>query len=122
MMTENEYMWAWIYYVIGAGLLVACWWYLTRRIPWMEIRYALRIVLAVALLVPWYTNTQQAYMSPALLIAIVEGLFDGAPAFWRAGTPLLSAMFAALVVTTIAFIIRWYILRRRSSKAATANA
>ncbi|SMF08602.1 hypothetical protein SAMN02745866_00634 [Alteromonadaceae bacterium Bs31] len=121
MMTENEYLWAWIYYVLGAGLLLACWWYLTRRIPWMELRHVLRLVMAVALLVPWYTNTQQEYMSPALLIALVEGLFDGSPAFWRAGTPLLSAVLAALVLSTIVFLVRWVILRRRSSHAATAS-
>jgi len=121
MMSESEYLWAWTYYGLGVVLLIACWWYLTRRIPWMEVRHVLRLVVAVALIVPWYTNTQQAYLSPAILIAVVEGLFDGGEAFWRAGAPLVSAVLAALVLSTLGFLVRWYLLRRTASRVATSE-
>jgi len=120
MMTESEYLYAWIYYLVGAGLLIACWWYITRRVPWFEVRFMLRLVVAVAILVPWYTNTQQSYLSPAILIALVELVFEGTSAFWRAGTPLIAAMVTCLLLSTACFTLRWFILRRKVQRENAA--
>ncbi|TVZ39676.1 hypothetical protein P886_4083 [Alteromonadaceae bacterium 2753L.S.0a.02] len=115
MMTSAEYTYAWIYYIVGCFILIGCWWYLTRPIPWAEVRHVLRLIVAVVLLVPWYSNTQQDYLSPALLIAAVEALFDGADAFWRAGTPLLVATALAVSLSALAYTARWMIMRRRAA-------
>jgi len=116
MMTESEYLYAWLYYLLGAVLLISSWWYATRKIPWPELRHLARMLVTVAVLVPWYTNTQQDYLSPALLIAVIEGLFEGGTAFWRAGTPLLAAMAAATFVSFLYFCVRWYIKRTKQNK------
>lgn len=113
MMTENEYLYAWLYYLLGAGLLIACWWYLTRKIRWPEIRYLLRVVVSVAIVVPWYTNTQQDYLSPALLIAGLEAAFEGSEAFWRAGKPLVTVIAVAVSISAAVFVGRWMYLRNR---------
>ncbi|WP_075188074.1 hypothetical protein [Teredinibacter haidensis] len=120
MMTETEYLYAWIYYLLGAGLLIACWWYITRRVPWPEVRHLARLVVAVAIVVPWYTNTQQGYLSPAILIAIIEALFEGGSAFWRAGLPLLSAMAVAVTLSSVFFVSRW-VIRLRLKPEASGN-
>ncbi|WP_185236557.1 hypothetical protein [Teredinibacter franksiae] len=121
MMTESEYLYAWLYYLIGAGLLIACWWYITRRIPWLEVRFMLRLVVSVAILVPWYTNTQQEYLSPAILIAAVELFFEGSTAFWRAGMPLLTALVVALALSTLGFTVRWFLLRRKLESSTDSS-
>lgn len=114
MMTENEYLFAWFYYLLGAALLIACWWYLTRKIRWVEIRYLLRVVVGVAIVVPWYTNTQQDYLSPALLVAGLEAAFEGSEAFWRAGRPLVTAIAAAVTLSSVVFVGRWMYIRNRT--------
>lgn len=118
MMTEAEYFYAWLYYVLGAVLLIGCWWYATRKIPWLEIRYLLRTIVVVAIAFPWYTNSQQTeYLSPALLIAALETAFEGSEAFWRAGKPLLMAMISALGLAALIFIGRWFYIWRRPSQS-----
>lgn len=114
MMTSGEYLQAWAYYLLGATLLIGCWWYLTRKLPWAEVRHLLRLVVIALLLIPWYSNTQQDLLSPALLIAVVEGLFDGADAFWRAGTPLLAGTAAAVGLSLLVLGIRWLVFRLRT--------
>ncbi|WP_045858908.1 hypothetical protein [Teredinibacter purpureus] len=113
MMTETEYLYAWLYYLLGAGLLISCWWYATRRIPWPEVRHLSRLVVGVAIVVPWYTNTQQDYLSPALLISLLELFFEGASAFWRAGAPMLAAVAVAVAFSTLFFVVRWYLHQRK---------
>jgi len=115
MMTETEYFYAWSYYALGAVLLVGCWWYATRRIPWLEVRYLLRVVVTVAIAMPWYTNSQQMeYYSPALLIAALETAFEGGDAFWRAGRPLLFTMSFFVALSALFFIGRRVYIWRRS--------
>lgn len=120
MMTESEYFNAWIYYLAGALLLSACWWYLAGKIPWREGRQLSRVLVIAALLVPWYTNTQQEYLSPAILIAIVEGLFEGDDAFWRAGTPLLVGITVALGLSLVYSLARWFIVRQLHARREAA--
>ncbi|WP_018015632.1 hypothetical protein [Teredinibacter turnerae] len=120
MMTSAEYLQAWLYYLLGAILLIGCWWYATRPIPWAELRHLLRLVVIAVLLIPWYTNTQQEYLSPAFLIAIVEGLFEGGDAFWRAGTPLLAGVAAVVGLSLVVLGVRWLLLRNRPEPAPAA--
>ncbi len=115
-MTENEYVNAWINYFIGAGLLFACWWYLTSLFRWVEVRHLSRLIMGIILVVPWFSYTNQSYLAPAWLIALVEGIFDGDGAFWRAGLPLLIAL-----VIGLAFSIAYFIWRTRHAKVVDST-
>lgn len=112
-MTENEYFNAWINYILGVSLLFACWWYLTSKFKWVELRHILRVVLGVSLVVPWYCYPNQPYLAPAWIIVLVEGLFDGGNAFWRAGIPLITALSLGV---SISFIFHFW--RSRRAKAS----
>ena len=117
MFTDGEYMWAWIIYLIGAAMFLAVCWVATKKIPWFEPKYLLRILCAVFLLVPWYTDSDSTYLSPAWIVSGIEGAFDGPEAFWRAGTPLLVTLAVAAVLTCLVFIGLWF--RSRSLAQAT---
>ncbi len=114
-MTETEYLYAWLYYLGGALILVLCLWFLVRNMAWPRIKYTLLVVVAVALVVPWYSDPQQSYLAPAIIASTVEGFFEGAEAFWRAGTPLLAAMGGSLLLCVIISAVHWYFRRSNSN-------
>jgi hypothetical protein len=113
MYTQEEYWYGWLLYLAGVVILMGCGWILTARIGWKPLRQLLRLLAAVALLVPWYANPDMTYLAPAWLIAGFEGVFE--KNFWRAGGPLLSALGVALVLGVAAQLI----LRARANRRAS---
>lgn len=107
MFTQEEYLNIWLVYALGAGLLIACWWYFSRIIAWRELRQLSRIVVVFSLLTPWYSDLEYHFMAPAIVVSTVEGLSYGSEAFWRAGTPLLISLIFAVVISLVWSIWRW---------------
>lgn len=107
-MTSNEYFNAWLYYLIGTGLLTGCLWLVTAKLPWREVRHLTRMVFVVIMVVPWYSYDNQGYMAPAWLIAVLEGAFEGKDAFWRAGVPLIGALVLVLLLAVCYYLWRWW--------------
>ena len=108
MFTQADYLWGWFYYVLGALILLAAWWYLTRRIPWRGARHILCILLAVTLLMPWYSDAQSTYLSPAWMVSAIETVMEGPQAFWRAGLPLVVTVTLALLVSLLFYTLLWW--------------
>ena len=121
-MSENEYFLAWAYYAAGASVFFAVFWFWTRNFLWSEVRQLMRVMLAVILIVPWYTDTTQSYLSPAWLVSVAEALLNGPEAFWRAGRPLVIALIAAFGLSTIYALISWYLRSRRRKVQPTSAA
>lgn len=70
----------------------------------------LRAVALVTLLLPWTSEKNSDYMSPAWLVSALEGTFDGGDAFWRAGLPLLVSLILTLLLSTLGYLLwRWKI-------------
>lgn len=112
MFTHEEYIWAWIVYLLGAAACMGVFWYLTRKIVWREVRDVLRIGAGVFMLVPWYSSEGGGYLSPAWIACILEGMFEGPGAFWRAGTPLIIALIVALALSSSVYFFLWLRSRR----------
>ena len=116
MLTQEEYIWAWLFYLGGAAMFLVCWWFFTKKIPWREPRWVLRVIALVVLLLPWSSEKNSDYMSPAWLVSALEGTFDGGDAFWRAGLPLLVSLILTLLLSTLGYLLwRWKIARLRGS-------
>lgn len=101
MFTASEHLHGWLVYGGGAVLGLLCWWYLLIKLPVKPIRSLLFGAMVGALCMPWPTEDGGQFFAPAWLIAGSDGLFDGADAFWRAGTPLLMAIAGAAMVALI---------------------
>lgn len=112
MFTPEEYMKAWLMYLAGAVLMIACWWYLTHFMRWRELKQLSRIAVVVLLVVPWFTDANGSYLAPAIIIALVDSLTHGGEAFWRAGTPLLIALIVSFALSLGWTVWRW----RQNSK------
>ena len=114
MYTEQEYLYGWLAYALGAALLFGCGWLLLALVRWKWLRILLRAVLAAALATPWYADDELTYLAPAWVIAAFEGFFEGGAAFWRAGRPLLAAMAVTAAATAMMLAILWTLRRRRA--------
>ncbi len=107
MYTQDDYLYGWLFYLLGVFIVMVCGWLLTRRWP-ILLRQLLRLWVGVVLVVPWYASAELDYFAPAWIIASFEGLFDGDGAFWRAGTPLLVALGSTTLVYGAVFgLLAW---------------
>ncbi len=76
---ETQVAWI-IVAVAGLGTLVGVF-ALTQPIPSAWLRWLIRCLTAVWLLVPWKIQVVEGYYAPAFIVALFEGLFrsDGNP-------------------------------------------
>lgn len=97
MYTQEEYFYGWLFYLLGVFIMMSCGVWLTRglRITWL--RQVIRVGFLALFITPWYADPELSYLAPAWIIAGFEGVIDGASAFWRAGTPMLSGIGIALL-------------------------
>ncbi len=114
-MTDAEYIWAWVAYLCGAGMVLGIFWYWTSKLPWSELRHILRLILAILLLVPWYTDPGKDFLSPAWLVSLADVLLHGAKAFWRAGLILVVSVILVLLLSTAYFCFCWFRSRKKSA-------
>ena len=127
-MTEQDYFWGWVTYIGAACVFYAVFWYWIRNFLWAEVRQLIRIILAVILAVPWFTDSGVAnsattdahisYLSPAWLVSMADMLLDGPSAFWRAGKPLVIALVISVVLSSCYSIFKW----RKHKVLATESA
>ena len=111
-MTQQEYLIAWCFYLVGASCFYYIAWRATERSPFFELRQLLRLSLAVFLLVPWTTSTEYAFLSPAWIVSVSDFLLYGDKAFWRAGLVLVLALILTLLISTIWSLVSWRRSRR----------
>ena len=115
MFSHEEYLWGWIYYLAGVLLIVICWWSITSKIPWREVKYVSRLIVISVLAVPWYSDIDQPYLAPAWLMASMELIFDGSAAFWRAGLPLTVGVVVILFISLASYLLYGYLKRQRKA-------
>lgn len=121
MFTSNDYLYGWLAYIAAGLAFFACWWYLTRKIRIPEVRAVLRVGAIVTMFVPWYVAPDSDYLAPAVLMAGMEGIFDGPGQFWRAGGPLLAALGIAIASTLAYVITRRVMSRKKDTPAENAH-
>ncbi|HLR17132.1 MAG TPA: hypothetical protein VK099_04595 [Alcanivoracaceae bacterium] len=111
-MNEEHYHLVWMIYLGAAAVSFIAGWWLTRR--WYTwISYPLRAVAFAVLFTPWGVMQTDPHKAPAWAITAFDGLIvtDGEPL--RAGAPLLAAIIIALIVATLLWGSRLYVLSRR---------
>ncbi len=104
----------------GAGVvLLLCMVFLTRNLNWWWLKWILRLVPAVALLLPVGVPGQPGFYAPALVVAPFEQFLqtDGQPS--EAISRLIIILGALVGLITLAAIARW--LRNRTAVSAVSE-
>lgn len=113
MFSSSEYVMAWMAYLVGSVGMMIVVWYLTRKITFSALRHLLQLVAAILMVTPYYADPQQPYLAPALIMALLEGIFEGPEAMWRAGIPLLATLFCGIVLLVIIELLWRKFCRKR---------
>ena len=96
-MTEAQYFWGWITYLVGAtGCLFSLWFIVRRWHP--RIHRMLMLISAALVYIPWPVKTGEPFLAPAFLVSLYDGLGLGVDTMWRSGQIALIAAVAACVI------------------------
>ncbi len=102
-MNSADYTTAWFVYLVCALGCCWVWWLLTAGISSRTTKMILRLVPIAMLVTPYFSDPQQDYLAPALLVVVFEGLFGNPEFAFQASIPILvmmaGAIIAALIIT-----------------------
>jgi len=117
MESVTNYILAWFVYLSASLVFFAFFWRFTKSRKRSLGLYCLRAILLVIALTPWYANSQQVWLAPAIIVLILDGLTIGPGAAVRAAVPLVLAILSALVATLVIFMLT----KNRSKKTLQNN-
>lgn len=103
----------WLAYLLAAAVFYGLFWVVTGSLKTGWLPYMLRAVMAAIILTPWYTNSQDSLLAPALMIVALDAITIGADAAVRALVPLVLAILLSLVVAVLLLFINNYIRDKR---------
>ena len=117
-MTTENYVIAWGFYLLGGLGLFAFWCWLTESLANSSVKLVLRLLMLVMIMFPFNIGGGYEELAPGFLMLLLETVFEGPDAFFRVGTPMLTALFVTMVLAT-AFEL--FTRQRRRRQAAQAE-
>ena len=118
-MEYQEYLTAWLFYLLGCGLLIAIGWRWTRPIGNAYLRAAIRLSVSAALLAPVAHEDNPALLVPATVVALLGAFIGNALAAIQAAKVLLLAFAAGLAA---ALPLAWLGARRDATPGLSGKA
>lgn len=106
MFATEEYIWAWVFYIVGGLAVLASWWYFTASWKPFEIKWLSRIIPTVLVCVPWTIKADSSYLAPAWFTSAADFLTLGIDAFWRAGLILVVVLVVSILLAAVYFLWR----------------
>jgi hypothetical protein len=100
----GNYWFFWSLYLGAAVIFTGIFWRITRfeRAIWAS--YSLRAVAIAVAFTPWYSNSQDSAMAPALMVAALDAITGGFEAAFRSVVPLvLAVLFGLLLAGAMSF-------------------
>lgn len=102
----------WILYLGAATVFTGIFWRLTRFELAIWTSYSLRAVAIAVIFTPWYSNSQDSVMAPALMVAALDAITGGFEAAFRSFVPLVLAVFFGLLLAGAMSFVK----KKRNSK------
>ena len=96
----GNYWFFWTLYLGAAVIITGIFWRVTRfeRAIWAS--YSIRAVVIAVVFTPWYSNSQDSVMAPALMVAALDAMTGGIESAFRSFVPLVLAVLLALLLAT----------------------
>ena len=114
-MSTQEYLIAWIIYLIaGIGFSILSWRFL-KKCLWRELAYLLQCLLVALIFTPWYVLPEEEILAPALMVFVMDLVTVDLESSIRSLIPLVMAMLLGLVVTAVLSVV--YRIRGRKLRA-----
>lgn len=116
-MSSESYLIAWLWYLSASCALLLVAWRVSRTWP-LLVKYPLRALLAVLLLVPVSVTPELDSLAPAWLVLLFDAFLQDGASPLRAARPML--VFAVVALLTV--VLAWWLQRRRDAAAGGAPA
>lgn len=102
----GNYWLFWTLYLGAAVIFTVIFWRITRfeRAVWAS--YSLRAVAIAVIFTPWYSDSQESGMAPALMVAALDAITGGFDAAFRSFVPLVLAVVFGLLLAGIMSFVR----------------
>ena len=102
----GNYWFFWSLYLGAALIFTGIFWRITRfeRAIWAS--YSLRAVAIAVAFTPWYSNSQDSVMAPALMVAALDAITGGFEAAFRSLVPLFLAVLFGLLLAGAMFFFK----------------
>ena len=102
----GNYWFFWSLYLGAAVIFTGIFWRITRfeRAIWAS--YSLRAVAIAVAFTPWYSNSQDSVMAPALMVAALDAITGGFEAAFRSFVPVVLAVLFGLLLAGAMFFFK----------------
>ena len=102
----GNYWFFWSLYLGAALIFTGIFWRITRfeRAIWAS--YSLRAVAIAVAFTPWYSNSQDSVMAPALMVAALDAITGGFEAAFRSFVPVVLAVLFGLLLAGAMFFFK----------------
>ena len=95
MGSDSNTMFVWLLYLATSCSFYAIFWIVTASVSGKFWTYVLRAFLAAIIFTPWFVNTQEGTLAPALMVMALDMITIGVSATPRAGVPLVLCIIVA---------------------------
>ena len=96
----GNYWFFWTLYLGAAVIITGIFWRVTRFERAIWVSYSIRAVAIAVVFTPWYSNSQDSVMAPALMVAALDAMTGGIESAFRSFVPLVLAVLLALLLAT----------------------
>ncbi len=121
MFSFEEYVVAWLAYLVCVLGVLSVFWRITRALPWLYCKQSLRLIVASMLLVPAQVEESPLFWAPAWVKAMLVFVFSGTDELMSVGKLVLTGtLFALIVYFTLSIIMLFF--RKRPQKKKTTQA
>lgn len=115
MFSAEEHLYGWLIYMAFLIGVFVVFWRLTRRIPWLYTKQAVRLIGSAVLLVPIPVQQGSVFWAPAWVVSILEFIFNGLEGFLPIGRVIIIGVLIALMVYCVLLMV-FQIYRQKIQK------
>lgn len=116
MESVGNYWLFWGFYLAAAVVFSVVFYRLTKFEEAIWASYSMRAVAAAMIFTPWYSNSQDSLMAPALMVATLDAITVGTGAAIRSFVPLSLTIILALMLATVLSFLKKRKVKTLSNK------
>jgi len=112
----GNYWFFWTLYLGAAVIFTGLFWRVTRFEQAIWASYSLRAVAIAVVFTPWYSNSQDSGMAPALMVAALDAITGGFEAAFRSFVPLVLAVLLGLLLAGVMSFFKKKMIKKSLNK------
>ncbi|MFT6388212.1 MAG: hypothetical protein ACJAUP_001589 [Cellvibrionaceae bacterium] len=117
MFSFQQYISAWLFYIVCVVFLLAVFWRISKNIPWLHVKQCARLAVASLFLVPAIVEGTTIYWSPAWIKGLLTLIFSGQEGIFPMAKVLLTAVLASFIIYFFILMALYFYKQVRRAKS-----